>query len=148
MKMLALPLMLVATAALFAADNAPDTQVSKNMSVRASKLIGMTVVNPQGESLASVNDIMIDLAQAQVKYLAISHGGVLGVGDKLFAVPMKAFQVTYDSDNDQYKLVLNITSDRLEKAPGFNQDQWPDMGDKKWQTTVDEYYRGGRTIER
>ncbi len=148
MKFLAIPLMLAASA-LFAAEPATTTKANKDMNVRASKVIGMTVENPQGESLGSVNDIMINFADGHVQYLAVSHGGVLGVGDKLFAVPMKAFECKYDAKNDQHKLVLNITQERFDNAPGFNQDQWPDMGDSKWKSTINEYYKhGGRTTER
>lgn len=149
MKYLAIPILLSATALFASQQITTPTHNTQNMSVRASKIIGMAVENPQGESLGSINDMMVDVSSGEIQYLAVAHGGVLGVGDKLFAVPMKAFKCVYDKESDQYTLVLNVTQERFENAPGFNQDQWPDMADAKWKATVNGYYQNGaKTIER
>jgi sporulation protein YlmC with PRC-barrel domain len=54
------------------------------------EVIGRKVVNPQGENLGKVEEIMIDAIPGRVAYAVLSFGGLLGVGDKLFAVPWNA----------------------------------------------------------
>jgi len=33
-----------------------------------------------------------------------------------------------------------VDKERLESAPGFDKDDWPDMADPTWQNTVQSYY--------
>ncbi len=109
----------------------------KNQDIyRASKLVGKAVKNPEGESLGDINDIVIDPQDGRIAYAVLSFGGVLGVGDKLFAVPWKSFRV--DTDNDV--LVLNVDKDRLKKAPGFDKNNWPNLSDRSYEAKVYSYY--------
>jgi hypothetical protein len=68
---------------------------------------------------------MIDTASGKVAYGVLSFDGVLGVGNKLFAVPGDAFRV--DPENE--RLVLDVPKDRLKDAPGFDADHWPNLAD-------------------
>lgn len=69
----------------------------------------------------------------------MSVGGVLGIGDKLFAVPYQ--ELTFNHGKDGLEVVINISKDRLQAAPGFSKDQWPDFADPEWRNQVDNYYR-------
>jgi hypothetical protein len=42
--------------------------------------------------------------------------------------------------------VLNIDKDRLEDAPGFDPDNWPDMADETWANEIHSYYGTTRSI--
>ena len=107
--------------------------------MRASKVIGMEVKNAANESLGKVNDLVID-DKGGVRYVAVSHGGVLGVGSKLFAVPYRALHVKTSIDNDTPYFELNVDKALLEKAPGFPSDKWPDFGDEAFLREVDSFY--------
>ena len=110
-----------------------------NKTVRAlstSSLNGTQVVNPQGEDLGHVEDMMIDLNSGHILYTVLSFGGILGIGNKLFAVPFESFIV----DQNREVFVLNIDKDRLEDAPGFDKDNWPQHSDRSFQTEVYTYY--------
>lgn len=102
----------------------------------ASALVGDKVVNPAGEDLGKIEDIMIDLQTGQVGYCVLSFGGFLGMGGKLFAIPWSA--LTVDTLNKHF--VLNIDKERLENAPGFDKDEWPEFADEKWATGIHSYY--------
>lgn len=102
----------------------------------ASSLIGDGVVNPQGEDLGKVEEIMIDINSGRVAYVVLSFGGFLGLGDKLFAIPWDA--VTIDTDRKVF--VLNVDKQTLEKAPGFDKNNWPQTSDTDWLIGVYEYY--------
>ena len=75
----------------------------------ASTLIGAPVRNLQDESLGDLKDAMIDTASGKIAYGVLSFGGVLGVGNKLFAVPWDSFRV----DPEKERLVLDVSKDRL-----------------------------------
>ena len=79
---------------------------------------------------------MIDTNSGNVDYAVLSFGGVLGIGDKLFAIPMNAIEI----DTDKKCCVLNVEKDRLKDAPGFDKDNWPDTADARWQSTIRSYY--------
>lgn len=102
----------------------------------SSSINGDDVVNPQGEDLGHVEDLMIDTAQGKVEYAVLSFGGFLGMGDKYFAIPFKQFTV----DRDNKKMVLNVDKERLKNAPGFDKDNWPNFADQSFRTTIDTYY--------
>ncbi len=103
----------------------------------ASTLEGDRVLNSAGEDLGKVDDLAIDLATGRVAYLVLSYGGVLGIGNKLFAVPWGAVRI----DEDEKAFVLDVDKRRLEIAPGFDKDNWPDMADPTWSAGIYEFYK-------
>jgi hypothetical protein len=56
----------------------------------------------------------------------LSFGGLLGMGDKLFAVPWAA--LTLDTVNKRF--TLNVPKEVLKNAPGFEKHRWPSMSDQ------------------
>ncbi len=109
--------------------------------IRASQLTGMNIENSQGESVGEVNDIVLDANNGRVKYLAVTYGGFLGLGDKLFAVPYEAFACHQDPDDaDEHVLVLDVTQKQLEGAQGFDQDHWPNFADRTFTQDLDDRY--------
>ncbi len=102
----------------------------------ANTLIGDSVVNQNGDDLGDLKEIMLDMSTGRVSYAVLSFGGFLGMGDKLFAVPWNA--LTLDTVNKH--LVLNVDKKRLEDAPGFDKNSWPDMADPTWESEIHSYY--------
>jgi len=107
-----------------------------NSPVKASSMIGTDVINPKGDSLGDVKEVVIDPRSGRVAYAVVSFGGFLSMGEKLFAVPFSAFE--YDVKKSKY--VLDVSKERLTAAPGFDPDHWPSMSDEKWNRDVYKYY--------
>lgn len=103
----------------------------------ASSLAGNHVTNPQGEDLGSIEDFMINTQTGCIEYAVLSFGGIFGIGDKLFAVPWDALNL----DQENKRFVIGLDKTRLEKAPGFDKDNWPDMADTAWRELISDYYR-------
>jgi sporulation protein YlmC with PRC-barrel domain len=112
----------------------PDKKYRRVLS--ASTLAGDSVRNPAGEDLGKLDQIMIDIPSGKVAYAVLSFGGVLGMGSKLFAVPWSALKV----DEDQKCLILDANKKKLENAPGFDKDNWPNMADNSWGSEVSRFY--------
>jgi sporulation protein YlmC with PRC-barrel domain len=104
--------------------------------VRASKVIGMEVRNLANENLGDIKDVVLERDKGTVAYAVVSFGGLLNMGDKLFAVPWDVLKANVD----QSALVLDVPKDRLEKAPGFDKNNWPDMTDAQWTTEIRTFY--------
>ncbi|MCB8747480.1 PRC-barrel domain-containing protein [Rhodoferax sp. U2-2l] len=102
----------------------------------ADTLMGNDVFNDQGEDLGDIKEIMLDVRAGRISYAVLSYGGVLGIGDKLFAVPWEA--LTLDTENKRF--TLDVAKERLENAPGFDKDNWPNMSDQTWAKDVHDYY--------
>jgi sporulation protein YlmC with PRC-barrel domain len=100
---------------------------------RASKIIGTKVKNPNEENLGDIKDLVIDPESGQVVYGVVAFGGVLGVGDKLFAIPWDALR--WNRVKKYY--VLDLDKDTLKKAPGFDKKHWPDTSNK-WERLHEE----------
>lgn len=102
----------------------------------ADTLIGNDVVNQQGDDLGDIKEIMLDTQSGTISYAVLSFGSFLGMGEKLFAVPWDA--MTLDTENKCF--VLNVDKDRLKNAPGFDKDDWPNMADQTWASSIHSYY--------
>ena len=102
----------------------------------AGTLMGNDVYNLQGDDLGDIKEIMLDMQSGRVTYVVLSYGGFLSMGEKLFAVPWSA--LTLDTENKRF--LLNVVKDKLEQAPGFDKDNWPNMADATWVKDIHTYY--------
>ena len=102
----------------------------------ASTLAGDSVRNSAGEDLGKIDEIMIDIPSGRVAYAVLSFGGILKIGNKLFAVPWEALSV----DEDEKCFVLEVDQRTLETAPGFDKSNWPDMADPTWGSQIFAHY--------
>jgi len=153
-----------------------DLHMSKNKICvhPGTEIIGAKVVNPAGENLGKVEDIVIR-PSGEVAYSVLSFGGTMGVGDKLFAIPFDLLQCKDMKDmSDKGRdttgagsttgstsssssgmatgmrdntLVLNVDKERLKNAPGFDKKNWPSTVDATdWTREVDSYYASDRRM--
>jgi sporulation protein YlmC with PRC-barrel domain len=114
-------------------------------SFRSSHIIGMRVKNKDGKDIGKIEDLVIGLAKGDIRYAALSFGGFAGFGTKLFAVPWQAMTFRF-GENDRH-FVFDVTEDQLKNAPGFDHNNWPNVADQKWATSVDKYYKVDRNAD-
>jgi hypothetical protein len=98
---------------------------------RTSAVVGMAVKDVAGKDAGKIEDLLAD-SRGQIVYAVVSFGGLLGVGDKLYAVPWKAVVV----DRENKTAHLDVTKETLERAPSFTKDRWPDASDREWGSNV------------
>lgn len=106
------------------------------MIISASSIIGDSVKNSKGEDLGKIEELMIDTTNGVVTYAVVSFGGFLGMGDKLFAIPLQQMSL----NTEKKCLILDVPKEKLENAPGFDKDKWPSAADNAWHKTVSTYY--------
>jgi sporulation protein YlmC with PRC-barrel domain len=100
--------------------SAPTTPGMLN-EVYASKIIGASVKNAQGESLGKIDELVIDPHDAKIKAAVVSVGGVLGIGAKSVAIPWD--KVTMGSGTDRDTVLVAMGKEELEQAPGWQKTE-------------------------
>ncbi|HEX2278550.1 MAG TPA: PRC-barrel domain-containing protein [Candidatus Tectomicrobia bacterium] len=98
-----------------------STLPSMTNEMYASKLIGASVKNPQGENLGKIDELVIDPQDARIKAAVVSVGGVLGIGAKSVAIPWN--KVTMGSGADRDTLVVAMGKEELEQAPNWQKTE-------------------------
>jgi sporulation protein YlmC with PRC-barrel domain len=108
---------------------------------KASEFIGYPVQNPQGEDLGEIEDLMVDPSSSQVRYAVLSFGGFLDIGDKLFAIPLDAIEF----NPEEQAFIMDVDQERLEQAPGFERENWPDTANPDWDMGYSDFWLDGMT---
>ena len=95
---------------------------------KASELMGLSVRTTGNEEKGKIKDLMIS-PDGRVEYAAVSFGGFLGIGDKLFAVPLDAIHLEW-KDNKISHARVDVTEESIKQRKGFDETHWPEQGDR------------------
>jgi len=126
-----------------AENTAPANQAATMRPWRASQTIGLRVDDPQGDKLGKIEDIVFNPADGHIRYAVLSFGGVIGIGEKYFAIPWKHLRAetkTGTTGNESFVMVLDVNKNKLKNAPGFDSKSWPEFGNSAYGTSVDEFF--------
>lgn len=106
---------------------------------RAGDLTGSVVKDAAGEDLGKVEDLLIEPASGSIDFAIVARGGVLGVGEDLYAVPFDALKAVHDKDGKDHHFVISADLETLKSAPAFPKDAWPQI-DAAWEQRVNEHF--------
>jgi sporulation protein YlmC with PRC-barrel domain len=93
----------------------PSWYTHQGSEMRASKLIGANVKNDAGETIGSINEVVLDKA-GKVAAVVIGVGGFLGIGEREVAVNFGSLRFAHDNSGSTV-IALNATKDALKAAP-------------------------------
>lgn len=100
---------------------------------RMSSLTSLTVKNEAGTNLGKTVGFGIDYDKQRVVYAAMSHGGVIGIGSKYFAIPWEALNLkSLNLRVDDRCFVLNASPQDFDNSTGFDPNAWPDKGNDRF----------------
>jgi sporulation protein YlmC with PRC-barrel domain len=100
---------------------------------KASALNGIAFRNDNNENLGKLHDLVVN-QDGHIVYGILSHGGVAGVGDKLFAVPPEALRTLHE-ENGKNVFTVHVSKQKLDNQPGFNEKDYPTAPDPLFQAT-------------
>jgi sporulation protein YlmC with PRC-barrel domain len=120
---------------------------------RVSDLMSLAVYGVNNEKLGKVEDLVVDPASGKIRYAVLSFGGILGMGEKYFAVPWGDLKVTSrgaTSAGTQKEVYaqIDLSKDALKNAPGFDKKRWPDFADENFIKDLDHFYGKNRAASR
>lgn len=106
--------------------------------ISSSTACSCTIKTARDEKVGKIKDIMIDTETGDVAYVVLAvDEGFLNMGTKLLALPWQAFNYhTHQED----VIVVNVEKDKLERAPGFDNDNWPKGPQHEFINDVHTYY--------
>ncbi len=107
---------------------------------QASKLVGKSVKNQQGEELGELSELLVD-NQGQVKYIILQKDQTLGMGGDLTPIPWQAANPEMQEDS----LVVNIEKQKLDGAPTVEENELSQMTEQQLQEQVRGYFGEGQT---
>jgi sporulation protein YlmC with PRC-barrel domain len=81
----------------------------------ADELVGRDVIDPEGNSVGEVADLMLDSNQA-ITHVLVGVGGFLGIGERHVALELS--QLSVDAGEDGV-LVTRMTKEQLEALPAY-----------------------------
>ncbi len=70
--------------------------------IRASRVIGSSILNRDGKEIGTVQDIILDKTQPGIKFAVVSASGALTAVDNFYPIPWSA--LSYDDSADGYRL--------------------------------------------
>lgn len=97
-----------------AAEIAPAPLSGTTSDWRASQLIGATMTNVIGDSVGTVEDVVID-ADGKVVAVMVGVGGFLGLGETSVAIGLRHLSITH-VDLDQLEVKTSLSRKAIEQA--------------------------------
>lgn len=117
-----------------------DAEAAASAAIRAGNsardIIGQDVKNSAGEKLGEVKDLIVS-PHGRILYAVLSSGGVLGVGDKMKAVPFSALRSTQVHKG---ALTVDLDKSKWEGAPILRDDELDLLATDNQGRTLYEYY--------
>jgi sporulation protein YlmC with PRC-barrel domain len=97
----------------------PVTEIDGVM--KSEALIGMPVRNLKDQEVGMIENVALDPESGDIAYVALATGGFAGLGEKLVALPWRAFSLTQDRE----VYVVDLSPKTLEQMQGFDGERWP-----------------------
>ena len=105
--------------------------------IRASRVIGTSVYNAAGETIGTIEDVMLDKMSNGIMFAIVGFGGFLGIGEKYHAIPWSVLD--YDEQKGGY--VVPFDKQQLEAAPADSMDALSGSDGEKARDAAYNYYR-------
>ena len=102
-----------------------DTLATSSAVISSDRVAGTDVFNPAGDSLGSIDYLVIDKRSGDVRYAVLEFGGILGMGSDRYPLPWSLLK--YDIDKGGY--VVPLEKEQLGEAPRYERDVRPGWDD-------------------
>jgi len=117
------------------ASNAMQTLTSPNPVITSDRVAGTDVFNPAGDSLGSIDYLVIDKRSGRIRYAVMEFGGILGMGADRYPLPWSMLR--YDVDKEGY--VVPLEKEQLGAAPRHPIDARPSYDEVYGRAVYDHY---------
>lgn len=114
-----------------------QTETKPHALIASDRVEGTAVRRPSGETIGTIQRLMIDKISGNVAYAVLKFGGFFGIGEKHLPIPWA--KLTFDPSMNAYQ--VNISDDEIAKAPSYAADKEFDWGDRSQERQLHDYYK-------
>lgn len=82
---------------------------------RSEDIRGREVLDKDGNEIGTIDALMVDEVEREVRFLHVSAGGFLGIGDATFLIPVDAITQVHDDH-----VHVDQTRDRIVEGPRYD----------------------------
>ena len=111
------------------------TSVSSSPVITSDRVAGTDVFNPAGDSLGSIDYLIVDKRSGRVRYAVLEFGGILGMGAERYPLPWSMLK--YDTNRGGY--VVPLEKEQLGNAPRYAAPARPVFDDAYGRGVYDYY---------
>ena len=104
--------------------------------IGSDKVESTAVYGADESKIGNVQRVMIDKISGQVRYVVVSFGGFLGMGEDYYPMPWD--KLNYDTRLGGYR--VDLTEAQLKGAPKFNRNTDWDWSNQVRERTINDYY--------
>ena len=108
--------------------------------IHGSTLIGATVLNPQGQRLGKIKDVLLD-SQAGEATFVLLDAEAAGFARAMLVVPYQALWVGFNPLDHRQSVVLDLRPDQLHAAPQIQNDQWQMLQNPQFLDQARNFYQ-------
>jgi sporulation protein YlmC with PRC-barrel domain len=102
-----------------------ESAVAPTVDFRSSRWLNdRKVVNPNGEEIAGVSELIMNRGSGKLEYIVIKSGAMLGMGGRSVAIPYASFR--WEADGKE-RFVLAATPEQLKQFPEYSAEKWKAM---------------------
>jgi hypothetical protein len=105
--------------------------------IESDRVEGTAVYDQDARRVGTIKRLMIDKLSGQVAYAVMSFEGLLGLGDKVHAIPWG--KLKYDTTLSGYR--TDIAESEIRGAPGFASAEDHDWSSREHEEELHAYYR-------
>jgi sporulation protein YlmC with PRC-barrel domain len=95
-------------------------------------LSGRKVFDNNGEEIGTVEDLLADVMERRVQFLDVGAGGLLGLGEKHFLIPIEAVLEVKEN-----RVIIDQSREKVVDSPPFDPKVVPDP---EAQREANDYY--------
>ncbi|MEY2410196.1 MAG: hypothetical protein QOF48_2866, partial [Verrucomicrobiota bacterium] len=103
---------------------------------KATTILGMEVQDSAHAKVGKVDELALDVEAGRILEVIVSSGGVLGVGDRLIAIPPQSFHL----DARAKVLQVDLDKNAFKSAPVFELSKWEDSFESNHVVEVYGFY--------
>ncbi len=106
--------------------------------VRSGSLLGSDVIGANSKKIGTMNDMLIDRGTGRVVFAIIGHGGILTIGQDVFATEYN--RLDYSSAQGHFS--IDMTEEQAERQVEFLPENWSDLVHSDWISDTTEAVTG------
>ena len=110
--------------------------------IQDSTLMGSTVVNPQGQKLGRIKDVLLDAQNGQATFVVLDADAGAS-GHAMLVVPFRALWVSVNPVDHRQTVVLDLRPDQFHAAPQIKNDQWQMLQSPQFLDQARDFYQVG-----